>query len=96
MKDSYLFSAAEPQRIAPRRPRTQCARLLADKIVYGVLGTLVILAGVVWTIGYWPLSFADVRSPDSPFATSVLGFVFSSVLPLGAFYLGFRYMRKLF
>jgi hypothetical protein len=70
--------------------------LLAKKILYAVLGTLVILAGIVWTFGYWPMSFADVRSPDSPFAPAVLGFVFSTVLPLIAFYMGYRYFRKLF
>jgi hypothetical protein len=66
------------------------------KIVYGIFGTLVILAGIFWTLGYAIWTIDDFRSPEVSFGQALLGVAISWTLSLGAFYMGYRYLRELF
>jgi hypothetical protein len=67
-----------------------------QKVVYRVLGTLVILAGILWTLGYAIWTESDFRLPGVSFRDALLGFAIGWTLSLGAFYMGYRFLRKLF
>jgi len=66
------------------------------KIIYGSIGALAVLAGLVFVIGYAIPSIDDLRRADIPFSQAFLGCVITWAIALTALGMGFRYLRKLF
>lgn len=69
---------------------------MARKIFYASIGALAVFAGFVCMAGYAIPSLDDLRRGDIPFAQALFGCVIIWALALAAFYMGYRYFRKLF
>jgi hypothetical protein len=70
--------------------------LMVRKIIYGSIGALAILAGLVCMVGYAIPTLDDLHRSDVPFGQALLGCGIIWAIALTAFYLGYRYFRKLF
>ena len=66
------------------------------KVIYGSIGVLAALGGLVLMIGYAIPSLGDLRRADIPFSQALLGCVITWAIALTALGMGFRYLRKLF
>jgi hypothetical protein len=71
------------------------ASWLAEKILYGVLGTVVILAGLFCTMAYAIPSLSDFKSESLTFWEALFGCGIIWALALSAIYMGIRYILKI-
>ena len=69
---------------------------MVQKIIYAGLGSLAVVAGFVCMVGYAIPSLEDFGRADIPLTQTALGCVLIWALALSAFYLGYRYLRRLF
>jgi hypothetical protein len=68
---------------------------MVQKIMCACIGALAVLAGLVCMVGYAIPSFEDFREPAVPFIDALSGCVLNWALALAAFYMGYRYLRRL-
>jgi NADH:ubiquinone oxidoreductase subunit 4 (subunit M) len=71
------------------------ANRVAEKILYGVLGTVAVLAGLFCTMAYAIPSLSDFRSEFLTFWEALFGCGIIWALALGAIFMGIRYILKI-
>ena len=69
---------------------------MLHRIISGILGTLVGVAGAFFTLAYALPAFDDFHSDTIPFWQAFVGVVVTWVIALGAFYMSFRFLRFAF
>jgi amino acid transporter len=73
-----------------------------SRVISAILGTLALFAGIVALVGYAYPSLQDLLPPPSgtifynhaSFGERLFGLVINWSLTLGAFYMGFRFLRR--
>ena len=66
------------------------------KIIYGSIGILGVVAGIVGMVGYAIPALEDLLRPDIHLSEALVSCFLILLLTLSAFYVGFRYLRRLF
>jgi hypothetical protein len=74
----------------------QVGSRMVRKILYGSIGALAILAGLVCMVGYAIPTLDDLHRSDVPFGQALIGCGIIWAIAWTAYYLGYRYFRKLF
>jgi hypothetical protein len=71
------------------------ARLIVHRIISGILGTLVGLAGCVASI-YGSMGFDELHNGDVPLWETLIALLVMWTLALGGLYLAFRFLKFAF
>jgi len=69
--------------------------VILQKIIYATIGILAVIAGFVCMVGYAIPALEDFSQANVPFAQRLSGCVLIWALALAAFYMGYRYLRRL-
>jgi len=69
---------------------------MVHNVINAGIGTLAVLAGCVCMLGYAVPSLEDLGRAHVPFAEALLNCVLLWALALGALYMGYLYLLRLF